>query len=84
MGNSEKGRMSGNKGEWSELYTFMKLLSQGRVYAANERVEKIDDVYYYLINGDITDPVVVYKSLDDNKGMKGMRISELEEWELVK
>ena len=43
MGNSEKGRMSGNKGEWSELYTFMKLLSQGRVYAANERVEKIDD-----------------------------------------
>lgn len=33
-------RMSGNKGEWSELYAFMKLLSQGRVYAANEKVEK--------------------------------------------
>ena len=49
MGNSEKGRMSGNKGEWSELYTFMKLLSQGRVYAANERVEKIDDVYYPIL-----------------------------------
>ena len=49
MGNSEKGRMSGNKGEWSELYTFMRLLSQGRVYAANERVEKIDDVYYPIL-----------------------------------
>ena len=32
---SKKG-MSGNKGEWSELYAFLKLLSQGRVYAANE------------------------------------------------
>ena len=30
-------RMAGNKGEWSELYTFLKLLSQGRVYAANEK-----------------------------------------------
>ena len=42
-------RMSGNKGEWSELYAFMKLLSQGRVYAANEKVEKIDEVYYPIL-----------------------------------
>lgn len=42
-------RMSGNKGEWSELYTFMKLLSQGKVYAANEKVEKIEDVYYPIL-----------------------------------
>ena len=41
--------MSGNKGEWSELYAFMKLLSQGRVYAANEKVEKIDDVFYPIL-----------------------------------
>lgn len=43
------GKMSGNKGEWSELYTFLKLLSQGRVYAANEKVEKIDTVYYPIL-----------------------------------
>ena len=43
-------KMSGNKGEWSELYAFMKLLSQGRVYAANEKVEKIEDVYLSLIH----------------------------------
>lgn len=43
------GKMSGNKGEWSELYTFLKLLSQGRVYAANEKVEKIDAVYYPIL-----------------------------------
>lgn len=42
-------RMSGNKGEWSELYVFMKLLSQGRVYAANENVERIDEVNYPIL-----------------------------------
>lgn len=46
---NKDGKMSGNKGEWSELYAFMKLLSQGRVYAANEKVEKIDDVYYPIL-----------------------------------
>lgn len=45
----KENRMSGNKGEWSELYAFMKLLSQGRVYAANEKVEKIDEVYYPIL-----------------------------------
>ncbi len=39
-------KMSGNKGEWSELYTFLKLLSEGRVYAANEKVERMDSIYY--------------------------------------
>lgn len=57
--------MSGNKGEWSELYAFMKLLSQGRVYAANEKVEKIDEVYYPILKimreetkGEVIDYVV--------------------------
>ncbi|MCM1172574.1 MAG: HpaII family restriction endonuclease [Clostridium sp.] len=46
--NTDK-KMSGNKGEWSELYAFMKLLSQGRVYAADEKVEKINSVYYPIL-----------------------------------
>ncbi len=46
---NKDGRMSGNKGEWSELYAFMKLLSKGRVYAANEKVEKIDEVVYPIL-----------------------------------
>ncbi len=61
----KNGRMSGNKGEWSELYVFLKLLSQGRVYAANERVEKIDNVYYPIlkvmreeIKGEVIDYVI--------------------------
>lgn len=65
------GRMSGNKGEWSELYAFMKLLSQGRVYAANEKVEKIDDVFYPILKimreeqkGQIIDYVITEDNID--------------------
>ena len=64
-------RMSGNKGEWSELYAFMKLLSQGRVYAANEKVEKIDEVYYPILKimreeyqGEIIDYVIRENYID--------------------
>lgn len=42
-------RMSGNKGEWSELYTFLKLLSTGKVHAANEKVERIEEVFYPIL-----------------------------------
>lgn len=49
MGNQNDRKMSGNKGEWSELYVFLKLLSQGRVYAANENVEKMEDVFYPIL-----------------------------------
>lgn len=62
---NKDGRMSGNKGEWSELYVFMKLLGQGRVYAANEKVEKIDEVYYPILKimreetkGEVVDYVI--------------------------
>ena len=51
MTNKQDKGMSGNKGEWSELYTFLKLLSQGRIYAANENVEKIADLYYPILKG---------------------------------
>ena len=37
-------KMSGNKGEWSELYVFFKLLSEGKVYAADENVLKIEEI----------------------------------------
>ena len=42
-------RMSGNKGEWSELYAFLRLLSIGKIYAADENVQKIKDVYYPIL-----------------------------------
>ena len=70
MANKET-RMSGNKGEWSELYAFMKLLSQGRVCAANEKVEKIDEVYYPILKimreenkGEVIDYVIHNDRID--------------------
>ncbi len=59
--------ITGNKGEWSELYVLLYLLGTGRLYAANEKVQRIQDVYFpilkimrddsrgkvdYLINGE--------------------------------
>ncbi|OFC92726.1 HpaII restriction endonuclease [Bacillus thuringiensis] len=38
-----------NKGEWSEAYTIIKLLAEGRLYAADANLEKIDNIYYPLI-----------------------------------
>jgi len=38
-----------NKGEWSELYAFIKLLKEGRIYAADENVCKMDNLYLPII-----------------------------------
>lgn len=42
-------KLSGNKGEWSELYVLLKLLSTGKLYAADEMVKRIKDVYYPIL-----------------------------------
>ncbi len=41
--------LTGNKGEWSELYAFVKLLSTGKLYAADEKVNKNDNVYFPIL-----------------------------------
>lgn len=61
--------MKGNKGEWSELYTTLKLIADGKIYAADQNMERIDELVFpilkilrddrlgkvnYIIDGDIT------------------------------
>ena len=41
--------ISGNKGEWSEIYVFLKLLADGRLNAADANLDVIPDVYYPII-----------------------------------
>lgn len=41
--------MKYNKGEWSEAYAFVKLLGDGKVYAADKYLNKIEDEYYPII-----------------------------------
>lgn len=39
----------GNKGEWSEIYTLFKLLGDGVMYAGDQNMNKIKDLFYPII-----------------------------------
>lgn len=41
--------MTGNVGEWSELYTLFKLLADGKLYAADSNTNKIPNIYYDVL-----------------------------------
>lgn len=41
--------MKYNKGEWSEAYAFVKLLGDGKVYAADRDLNKNEDEYYPIL-----------------------------------
>lgn len=43
-------KLSGNKGEWSEIYTFFRLLEIKKLYAADENLNKKNNVFYNIIN----------------------------------
>lgn len=38
-----------NKGEWSEVYTFLKLLADAKLYAADAELNKIPTIYYPIL-----------------------------------
>lgn len=41
--------ITGNKGEWSEIYVLFRLLSDGKIFAANENLKKIERSYFPII-----------------------------------
>ncbi|MBQ7702266.1 MAG: HpaII family restriction endonuclease [Candidatus Methanomethylophilaceae archaeon] len=38
--------LTGNKGEWSEMYAFLRIISDGRIYGADGDSNKRDDIFY--------------------------------------
>lgn len=40
--------LTGNKGEWSEIYAFFKLLADGKVYNADGQLNRIKDLYLLI------------------------------------
>lgn len=46
---SEYKEINGNVGEWSEIYTLLKLLGEGKVYAGDHNLEKIKNLVYPII-----------------------------------
>lgn len=41
--------LMGNKGEWSEIYVLLRLLADGKIYAADSELNKLKDVYFPII-----------------------------------
>lgn len=41
--------IKGNKGEWSEFYAFVKLLADGKIYAADKNLEKNKSIFYLIL-----------------------------------
>ncbi len=41
--------LKGNKGEWSEIYTLFKLLSEGNLHSGDVKLNKITDLIYPII-----------------------------------
>ncbi len=41
--------ISGNKGEWSEIYTLFRLLGDGKIHAGDANLNKLD-LYYPILN----------------------------------
>lgn len=46
---TQEHQINGNVGEWSEIYTLLKLLGEGKVYAGDQNLEKIKDIVYPII-----------------------------------
>lgn len=42
-------QITGNVGEWSEIYALIKLLGVGKVYAGDQNLEKIKDLFYPIV-----------------------------------
>ena len=41
--------ITGNKGEWSELYVLLYLLGTGKLYSADEKAVRMQDVYFPIL-----------------------------------
>ena len=42
--------LTGNKGEWSEIYALLKLLGDGKVHAGDAKLNKLKNLYYPILD----------------------------------
>lgn len=75
---TDNNLIRGNVGEWSEIYTLIKLLGEGKVYAGDQNLDKIKDLFYPIImiirqerntvyDYKVTNPYVVITTSDGNE-----------------
>lgn len=82
-------RITGNRGEWSELYALIRLMYTGRLYAADENVKRIDDVYFpilRILRNHATTEQIDYIIHDNNVDviLSGDRVSSIDKERLAK
>lgn len=41
--------LTGNKGEWSEIYVLLRLLADGKLYAADHDLQKLESIYFPIV-----------------------------------
>ena len=41
--------ITGNKGEWSEIYTLLKLLGDKKLFSGDKDLNKIESLFYPII-----------------------------------
>lgn len=81
-------KISGNKGEWSELYVLIKLLAEGKIYSAKENLQKNENSWLPILKifrkeGKLKN--IVYKRSSQNFVeiyLNGIFISKIETSEL--
>lgn len=49
MSNNINNHLTGNTGEWSEVYVLLRLLADGKIYAADKDLNKLTDIYFPII-----------------------------------
>lgn len=60
--------MKYNKGEWSEAYAFIKLIGDGKVYASDDELNKIEDKIYFILKV-FRDEINKYYECNTEKGI---------------
>lgn len=68
---------NGNKGEWSEPYVLLKLLSDGRLYAADENLKKLNNIYFPILK-------IFREEKTQNKDKRNLSFQIIKETESVK
>lgn len=62
----DKNPLKGNKGEWSEIYTLLKIISEKKLYAGDKNLNKIEGLIYPIINVLRSESNGTYKYAYDN------------------
>jgi hypothetical protein len=77
---NKKEDVSANRGEWSEFYAFVKLLAEGKIYAANKDLTKNENLFYLIlkiIRGELEDWEYVRTDVIKIQKIGGEIISEI-------